>query len=77
MEVNAERESIAARIEERGNVLWESGCCADWYRGYDTIVAGVSRTSNGPLLRELAVAAEHGDLECVDLLREGACLFRM
>ena len=77
VEVNAERESIVARIEERGSALWESGCCADWYRGYDTIVAGVSRTSNGPLLRELAVAAEHGDLECVDLLREGACLFHM
>ena len=48
-EIMHDRELATQRIEAKGQRMWQSGRCAEWFKGVDPRVAHISREVNGPL----------------------------
>ena len=52
-EIMREREVATQHIEEKGRLFWQSGKCAEWFKGADPLVAHIAREVNGPLCEYL------------------------
>jgi hypothetical protein len=52
-EIMHEREVATLHIEQKGQSFWQSGKCAEWFKGADPIVAHIAREVNGPLCEYL------------------------
>ena len=68
------RESMIQAIERDGKRLWADGTVARWIHDADPGVQRISAEVNGPLFSLLVKAADHDDVDCVDLMRFGAPL---
>ena len=68
------RESMIQVIEHDGKRLWADGTVARWIHDADPGVQRISAEVNGPSFSLLVKAADHDDVDCVDLMRFGASL---
>ena len=57
-EIMHEREVATKLIEETGQSFWQSGQCAEWFKGADPTVAHIAREVNGPLCEYLCERLE-------------------
>ena len=74
-EIIVEREKVMCEIERRGQEFRASGAAQCWLESAEPSVRNVVSSVNGPLLEYLGGKAMHTDLECIDLLRNGAPLY--
>lgn len=71
-DVIAEREDMICALEKANAAMWQSGRASEWYRDCHPDVVEVSKTVNGQLMHDLAIAMKYIDTAAVQLFRTGA-----
>jgi hypothetical protein len=67
-----EREGVISQLEKADELMRASGMCAQWFNGCDEETLAVTGQANGHLFEQLLQASRYRDVQCVELLREGA-----
>ena len=62
---------MVAKLEEADRAMRETGHQQLWFKKADPSVVQVAGECNGFLFEQLLRASGYGDVECVNLLREG------
>ena len=73
-QIRKHRDDQCEFVETRMRELQQSGKASQWLADADQCVQTISRRVNGPLSVELMEIANHHDIDCANLFREGAKL---
>ncbi len=66
------REGVISQLEKANELMRASGMCAKWFDSCDQETLAVTGQANGHLFEQLLRASQYRDVQCVELLREGA-----
>ena len=71
-EIIAFREEVVSKLEVADMKMRANGTADAWFFGSDAQVEAIARQCNGCLFQFLLLSTGYDDVQCVELLRQGA-----